>query len=228
MQEEQQACKQCGTCCTSGGPALHTEDKQLVSSGNIPLEQLITIRKGEIAHNPITNKLQPVKRELVKISGVGREWNCYYFDAEEKGCAIYDHRPKACRALECWNTTAIEDLIEKDTLSRLDLIEGDHPIRPFVEEHEKLFPCPDMAALLSPGPTEVSGELEKLEELVNREIAYRTKLVTSFDLSLGEELFYFGRPLFHLFVAVGAKVIEVEQRLVVSWPDRQGGGVKET
>ena len=76
MKENKQECIQCGTCCTSGGPALHTEDEQLVRSGKIPLAQLITIRKGELAHNPILKRLQPVKRELVKISGVGREWNC--------------------------------------------------------------------------------------------------------------------------------------------------------
>jgi Fe-S-cluster containining protein len=219
MQDNQQECQQCGTCCTSGGPALHTEDEHLIRAGKIPLAQLITIRKGEIAHNPLTKSLQPVKQELVKLSGVGREWNCSFFDPEQKGCTIYDHRPKACKALECWNTSAIEDLIEKDTLSRLDLIPAEHSIRPYVREHESLFPCPDMELLLNTGPSE---NAEELEDLVNKEIAYRTKVVASFDLSLGEELFYFGRPLFHLFVAAGAKVVEVEQRLIVNWPEVKG------
>ena len=89
---QQDDCKRCGTCCTSGGPALHTEDLALVRAGRLPLAQLITIRSGEIAHNPLTNSLQPVKKELVKISGVGRQWNCCYFDPEEKGCTIYDKR----------------------------------------------------------------------------------------------------------------------------------------
>ena len=219
MQENQQECEQCGTCCTSGGPALHTEDEHLIRAGNIPLAQLITIRKGEIAHNPLTNRLQPVKQELVKISGVGREWNCCFYQAEEKGCTIYDHRPKACRALECWDTAEIEELIEKDILSRLDLIEEDSPIRPYLREHESLFPCPDMELLLNNGPSE---KAEELEDLVNKEIVYRTKVVANFDLSLGEELFYFGRPLFHLFVAAGAEVVEVEQKLIVNWPDAKG------
>lgn len=218
MQENQQECKQCGTCCTSGGPALHTDDEHLVRKGYISLAQLITIRKGEIAHNPLTNRLQPVKRELVKISGVGRKWNCCFFDPGEKGCSIYDYRPQACRALECWNSAEIEELIEKDTLSRFDLIEDGNPIRPCIEEHEGLFPCPDMELLLTAGPAEATPDLEDLEDLVNREIAYRTKLVKSFDLSLGEELFYFGRPLFHLFVSAGANVVEVEKRLMISWP----------
>lgn len=217
MDVNQAECKQCGTCCTSGGPALHSEDGHLVWSGKIPLAQLITIRKGEIAHNPLTDRLQPVKRELVKISGIGREWNCCYYAPEEKGCTIYDHRPTACRALECWDTAEIEELIEKDTLSRLDLLDENNKVRPFVAEHEMRFPCPDMGVLLVDGP---AGSAEELEEMVNEEIVFRTRLVTSFDLSLGEELFYFGRPLFHLFVSAGAEVFEVENRLVVNWPDR--------
>ncbi len=215
MLEKKQECKRCGTCCSSGGPALHREDEQIIRAGKIPLAQLITIRKGEIAHNPLSNSLQPVKRELVKISGIGREWNCFYFDPEEKGCTIYDHRPKACRVLECWDTAEIEKLIEKDTLCRLDLIDEDNPVRPYVKEHESQFPCPDMSALLTAGPAEAAKDLE---DLVNREGAYRTQLVKNFDLSLGEELFFFGRPLFHLFVSAGAEVIEVEKRLVVNWP----------
>jgi Fe-S-cluster containining protein len=218
MEKEQNECIQCGTCCTSGGPALHSEDGDLVRSGKIPLAQLITIRKGELAHNPILDRLQPVKRELVKISGVGREWNCFYFDPEEKGCTIYDHRPKACRALECWDTAAIEDLIEKDTLSRLELLDEDNRVRPFITEHENNFPCPDMQRILVDGALTDDGELE---QLVNREIGYRTKVVGNFELSLGEELFYFGRPLFHLLVAAGARVYEVERRLVIDWPKRE-------
>lgn len=225
MEEQQQECKRCGSCCTSGGPALHRDDEELVRSGTITLAQLITIRKGEIAHNPLVGRLLPVKRELIKISGVGRAWNCCFLDPEEKGCTIYENRPRACKALACWDTREIEELIEKDTLNRFDLIEEDDPIRPYVKEHERLFPCPDMDALLSNGPPENAAELE---DLVNDEIAYRTRVVQSFDLSLGQELFFFGRPLFHLFVAAGAKVVEVEQRLIVSWQKgSKTGGAKK-
>lgn len=215
VQSEQNECLRCGTCCTSGGPALHSEDLHLVLNGGLPLAQLITIRKGEIAHNPLTNSLQPVKKELVKISGVGREWNCCFFDPEEKGCTIYDKRPKACRALKCWDTKEVEELIEKDTINRLDIISQENPVRQFVIEHDRAFPCPDMMGLM-----EGKGEARSvdLEELVNKEIDYRTKIVRHFDFSLGEELFHFGRPLFHLLVSSGAIINEVEGRIIIAWP----------
>ena len=37
MEQNQKECQQCGTCCTSGGPALHKEDKHLVVDGDLPL-----------------------------------------------------------------------------------------------------------------------------------------------------------------------------------------------
>lgn len=215
MEQNQKECQQCGTCCTSGGPALHKEDKHLVVDGDLPLAQLITIRKGELARNPLTNSLKPVEKELVKISGVGRGWNCYYFDSESKRCTIYDTRPQACRVLQCWDTTEIEKLFEKDTLSRLDLLDSSNKIRKCIEEHEKAFPCPDLMTLREFGP---QGKEAEVEELINQEIIFRTKVVGQFELSLGEELFYFGRPVFHLLVSIGVRVDEVDQRLIVSWP----------
>lgn len=212
MKENQAECLRCGTCCTGGGPALHSEDLHLVKDGGIPFGQLITLRVGELAHNPLSNKLQPIKRELVKISGVGKEWNCGYFDSEGKGCTIYDKRPKACRVLKCWDTEEIEQLIEQDTLNRFDLIEEENPIRPFVEEHEKVFPCPDMEGLRNDG---VGEDKKEIEELINGEIVYRTKVVQHFKLSVGEEMFYFGRPIFHLLIAVGLTVKEDGNRLKI-------------
>ena len=218
MKQDQKECERCGTCCTSGGPALHSEDLHLVLEGKLPLTQLITIRAGELAHNPLTSSLQPVKQELVKISGVGRQWNCCFFDPEEKGCTIYDKRPKACKALKCWDTAEIEELIEKDTINRLDIIPEDSPVRPFVIEHDKAFPCPEMIDLLE---GRNGARSDSLEETINSEISYRRKVVRNFDLSLGEELFYFGRPLFHLLVSIGADINEVDGRLLLTWPERK-------
>ena len=60
-----------------------------------------------------------------------------------------------------------------------------------------------------------------MEDAANREVALRTELVSRHDLSLGEELFYFWRPLFHLLISVGARVRESEGRLLVNWPSKE-------
>lgn len=217
MEKNQSACTRCGTCCANGGPALHSEDKRLIVDGAIPISHLITIRKGELVHNPITNKIQSVHSELIKISGVGKEWSCFYYDPELKGCTIYELRPMACRALECGDTEAVEKMIEKDLLSRADLIDSRNPIYQAVLEHEAGFPCPDLQEILDKGE---SPQGAALEDAANREVAFRTDLVERHDLSLGEELFYFGRPLFHLLISVGASVQETDGRLSLSWPQK--------
>jgi len=74
-----------------------------------------------------------------------------------------------------------------------------------------------MKMLLQNGPQSAADDLE---ESANREVVFRTAVSEQYDLSLGEELFYFGRPLFHLFLSVGAQINEVDGRLIVSWPRR--------
>lgn len=216
MDALQTSCNRCGACCMNGGPALHTDDKKLIQDGSIPLGHLITIRKGELVHHPLANRLQAVKQELIKINGAGKQWNCRYYDPEQNGCKIYGHRPQACRVLQCWDTEAIEQLIEKDTLNRLDVIEPDNPIYQEVLKHEALFPCPDLEAIVTSG---VDKRSEDLKQLANQEITFRTSLVKQHQLTLGMELFYFGRPLFQLFSSVGARVREVAGRLVIDWPE---------
>jgi len=85
-------CQRCGTCCESGGPALHQEDLELVQSGKLPLKDLYTIRKGEMARDNVKGALAPVKSELIKIKGAGRTWTCRYYAVDSKGCSIYEMR----------------------------------------------------------------------------------------------------------------------------------------
>jgi Fe-S-cluster containining protein len=73
MAMKQTECSHCGTCCANGGPALHMQDRELIEGGSIPISHLITIRKGELVHNPVTNRLQAAKSELIKINGVGKK-----------------------------------------------------------------------------------------------------------------------------------------------------------
>ncbi len=125
MNELQTECKRCGMCCTKGGPALHSQDLELVHGGQLPIEKLITIRKGELAHNPLTGAVQPVKSELVKIKGTGKDWRCTYFNNAARGCTIYGSRPLSCRTLKCWAPDELLKIVEKDTLSRMDILTDD-------------------------------------------------------------------------------------------------------
>jgi len=213
---KQNSCKRCGNCCKQGGPALHKQDLTLVHDGKIPISSLITIRKGELTDNPLAGTIRPVGVELVKIIGTGRQWDCCYFD-EEKGCLIYENRPQACVVLKCWDTEEILKLVEKETLSRFDILSSDDPLIPVIREHERICPYPDLLHIKNNG-SQLSSKLKKeLEKLVRDDLRFRTRIIRDFDLKLSEELFYFGRPLFQLLQPLGATVVESQSEITLKW-----------
>jgi Fe-S-cluster containining protein len=214
--ETQTECRQCGTCCLKGGPALHTGDLDSIRGGQLPLNRLITIRKGELVSHPLTGRVLAVERELVKICGTGGDWRCFYFSTS-RGCTIYASRPIACRVLKCWDPTEISAIVGKDTLTRLDILAEGDPLRPLVAEHERLCPCPDMELIrrsLASGSLE--GLLDNLQRLVNADLSFRNQAVKDHDLSLAEELFYFGRPIFQLLQMLGVEIAETAKGIRLS------------
>ncbi len=54
-----QACDRCGTCCRQGGPALHIQDRHLVAPGFLGFDVLVTIRRGELARYPLSDRPEP-------------------------------------------------------------------------------------------------------------------------------------------------------------------------
>jgi Fe-S-cluster containining protein len=214
--QTQTECRRCGTCCLNGGPALHTKDLELIRGGQLPINRLITIRKGELADHPLTGRVQAVECELVKICGTGRDWRCFYFSTS-RGCTIYATRPIACRILKCWDPTEIAALVEKETLTRLDILAEGEPLRSLVEEHERLCPCPDMELIrrsLSSGL--LNGLLDDLQRRVDADLNFRSRVVKDYDISLAEELFCFGRPIFQLLQALGIGISETAGRIRLS------------
>ncbi|MBI9089954.1 MAG: YkgJ family cysteine cluster protein [Desulfobacterium sp.] len=199
----QTECKRCGTCCENGGPALHSQDLPLIEKGLLSVEQLITIRKGELAHDPVTESIEPVKTELLKISGKKGSWACIFYDKTRNGCTIYDHRPLACGVLKCWDTDEILKLSGKDLLSRLDIVKEGNPLRERLIEHEALFPLPDLKAISKTISRSSKKTIKKLERINNKDLAWRIRAIGGLNLSVAEELFYFGRPLFQLLAPLG-------------------------
>ncbi|MBF0469297.1 MAG: YkgJ family cysteine cluster protein [Desulfamplus sp.] len=204
----QNECKRCGTCCENGGPALHGQDLPLIEKGLLSIEYLITIRKGELAHDPVTDTIKPVKNEFLKIKGTKGSWACAFYDKNKKGCARYDNRPISCGVLKCWDTKESLGLAGKDLVSRLDIVKENSPMRERMITHELLCPLPDMNAILRTVSRPSRKTVKKLELISNKDITYRMKAVDEFNLSVEQELFYFGRPVFELLSVLGFTVSE--------------------
>lgn len=223
---QQNECKRCGTCCEKGGPALHTQDLPLIEKGLLSFESFITIRKGEFVHDPVSNSIKPVKKELLKIRGIKDSWACNFYDKTRNGCTIYNHRPLACKILKCWDTDDILALAGKDLLSRLDIVKESNPLREKLIEHEELFPCPDLKAISQTISPSSKKTIKKLERIINKDIAYRLQAIDEFNLSVLLELFYFGRPLFQLLTPFGFTTRETSSGIKLRFSQARSGSVK--
>jgi len=214
----EQSCRQCGTCCRGGGPALHLDDLQLVRSGKLPRERLITLRRGELAHNPLAGRLEPLADELVKIAGQPGSWECFFHRAAD-GCLIYRDRPQACRVLQCWDTEAISALVGKQTLTRRMILGEDSSWLPLIAEHEQLFPCEGLERLLA-DPGGINPNMRQgLARRADADLRFRMEVAARSGMPLCEELFLFGRPFFQLLQQLGIGVSESAKGLQLHWPD---------
>ena len=210
MAETTSQCKQCGTCCRKGGPVLHLEDREILRAGQIQLQHLVTIRKGEMAFSPVTDTLQATDTELIKTAGRGDDWTCCFFNEQTGGCTIYENRPLECRLLQCWDTAPVEAVIARDTLTRTDIIAPDDPLLEFITAHDQACPCSRVTTLVAGLNTTSASKsiLAELTELVRRDLNIRAQAVAAFDIPVAVEVFYFGRPFFVLLSPYGIRIHE--------------------
>ncbi len=201
------SCKRCGTCCRQGGPALHGPDLALIRAGRLQIDDLITVRRGELAFQPLGRCPEPVHHEFLKLAGQGSTWCCAFFDETTKGCRRYHHRPMACSVLDCTDTGPLLDLAGQDLLTRFDCLSADDPLLALIRDHETTCPCPDLETIgrQLEHPATKAALLADLEVAVSRDLAFRSQVAASHRLSLARELFAFGRPLFQLLQPLGVQ-----------------------
>jgi Fe-S-cluster containining protein len=197
-------CKQCGICCRKGGPALHLADKSLIDNGFIIFEQITTIRKGERVIKPFSSEMDFTDEEFLKIMGQKKSWTCLFYNDKESICAIHKDKPLECQAQKCWDTTDIMEIQQKEKLKRYSILSGDSPFMPIIKQHEKDCSWTEINSII--GEISDSGKgksnpipaVEKLGKIMNQDLQIRNKINAEYDLSLGAELFYLGRPIFHV------------------------------
>jgi len=191
------SCIRCGTCCLRGGPVLHREDRHILLSGRVGHADLITVRKGELAYNPLNNRLEQVTRELIKVAGKGDGWACCFYDEEASSCMIYGGRFLECRLLKCWDTSGLLSVIGKDTIRRSDIINPNDPIMDVIEMHEADCPAGEVNDLISRMSSARSDKeiMCRLSAVVVRDISIRSYALSELGLEREYELFIFGRPL---------------------------------
>ena len=193
-----QTCQKCGTCCRKGGPALHREDRPLIMDGLIPAEALYTIRTGEPVRDNVEQRLSYAQSDIIKIKGMGDGWCCRFLEDESACCTIYDRRPVECRALQCWDTHAIEALYHQNRLTRRDLLEEVEGLWDLISDHDQrcaYHTIRDLAEQLSADRSEQTTASDAITDMVKYDESLRKLLVENGHAPETMLAFLLGRPL---------------------------------
>jgi len=219
------SCQRCGTCCTKGGPTLHTDDLPLLSTnnnnraGNNALRlrsQLITIRQGEPVFSPLCDGIEPAGRELIKITGRQDTWACCFFEPTSHRCLIYAQRPLECHTLKCWQPAALTGMIYQNCLSRRDLLPANDTIWPWIDLHEEQCGFAKLANLAQETAGQsVDDGLTAIARMITIDLQIRQQVVKDRQINLAEELLLFGRPLFKSLTFYGLTMREDDRGITV-------------
>jgi len=128
-------CVQCGECCRTGSPTLQAEDFELLRTGKIPWEQLITLRQGEPARS-LDGQPFVLPEERIKVREKENSRQCVFLDDETDQCAIYADRPLQCRAQACWDPIPARDLADQPFLLRKHIFEDVQLLLDIIAEHD--------------------------------------------------------------------------------------------
>ena len=120
------SCINCGACCKKGGPALHTKDSYLFEENILSIQDVVTIRAGELVRDDMKNRLVPLPGELVKIAPAKNarpdDWTCRFLTGNNR-CFLHGKHPAECRAFYCKEPEALMQLSNEPRLEREKICE---------------------------------------------------------------------------------------------------------
>jgi Fe-S-cluster containining protein len=204
-------CRQCGTCCRKGGPALHGEDRFLVENGRLPLSALETLRQGQLVRDNVSNELIILDSDIIKIKGAGGISACTFLSSANR-CEIYDSRPRECRLLQCWNTGPLTQAYSRNRLTRQELIGKIGYLWDLVQTHQIRCDYARIYHLIrsfrsSAIPANVPPELG---EILSYDIHIR-ELITQTSPQLRSQMpFLLGQPLTTSLIPQGLQITSTD------------------
>ena len=177
---------------------------------HIPMSDIVCLRRGELAFDPRTQGLEPLAGEMLKVQGKDRGWECVYFLPQPRSCSIYEHRPLECRALFCGDTAQVLQAMDEPALDREHIVARDSGLWSLICEHERDFPVPEAQALVK---VDAGGSAihPDLDELLRRELHFRTALATRVQARDRDLWAYLGRPLWLVLLPLNPHLSRYEE-----------------
>ena len=213
----QTECMRCGTCCKKGGPAFHKEDRILIDEGRIPAKCLFTIRQGETAYDNVTGQLVPVKTDIIKIKSIENAQTCIFFNTQKNACTIYEHRPKECRLLKCWDTADIKAYYDQSRLTRQDLIGDIKGLWEMVADHHRqcpVAPIKDLADTVCASPSIPPDLKKQATYIIKYDLSVRALVQEKGQMAPEMLPFLFGRPVLKIMESMGVRTVQNKDTLV--------------
>ena len=213
-QKQIDTCIRCGTCCTIGGPGFHHADRALIEKGVIHSRYLYTLRKGEFAYDNVRSCLTPVNDDVIKLKGRNDSWSCIFYDEDHKSCEIYDSRPLQCKVLQCWDTHQLEDIYDKNRLTRQDLVSDIKGLWELICHHQSRCDYDKIRKLVNALNSSAKESAQKeLIEIIQYDTEIRKLVVSDGGLETGMLDFLFGRPLIRTIGNYGLRVDSNQKKI---------------
>ncbi len=129
-------CEMCGECCMNGSPTLHLSDFKLFEDNVLTMNDVYTLRNGELVYDNVGEEIDHLKNEMIKIKEAPGSKTCIFYEPESRNCGIYDKRPLQCVYFECWNPKKFFETMNEEKLKRDDLFYRLPAIKEIINAHE--------------------------------------------------------------------------------------------
>lgn len=183
----------------------------MVDKGLLNRTDLVTLRKGELAFDPIQDQVLPLGNEIIKIKGQGKSWVCRFLDTKHY-CRIYDCRPVECQALFCWNTEQLEKIYDKDRLTRASLFPTESGMAAIIAEHEAKCPYSKVLELAEQSLDGKTNAIKDLAALAEYDRSLRALLVQKAGAMIDELDLILGRDVLATLPAMGLTLVRKDSK----------------
>jgi Fe-S-cluster containining protein len=202
------ACVQCGTCCRKGSPTLQLEDLELLQTGRIQWNQLVTLRRGEPVKSPFDQKPFFLLDERIKIRERDNSEECIFFNDETSLCGMYSDRPIQCRAQACWDPAPAQDISKQPYLTRRDIFKSVDLLLEIILEHDQRCAFQKLNEAFT-RLLETKGEtIEEVLQILSYEDHFRSFVCEKLNVPSDQAELVFGRSFADLVPLFGFKVLD--------------------
>lgn len=186
------------------------EDVDSVRTGIIRLDQIYTIRRGEVVRDNVHGGLALVGTERIKVrERAAPPWPgaCLFYDHAGHACTMYEDRPAQCAALECWDPAAFMEVYDHPRAERRHLVEDAHLLA-LVDEHEARCGLARVDRAVKRMGRERQPGVAELIKILQGDHQMRGQAMEELGISEGALDFYFGRPLTRILHQFGLQLKE--------------------